>query len=253
MIFIFLYILKNKFHFMDLKILSGQTINSEAELKYILNFLDSQGFGYFSSWEHHQRKIEDIISNANTLNINYDDKLKSDLIKNTNYIEAKKQADIYFSKFKPDDKIYELLNTFSIISDDSSKPPSYNYCDNNDIIKWVNFRLKCNVKDEFNPDRRVEYYNLDKNYLKINYSDNYEFKKLYALIYSEEIKDVSLNKIGEWIDIGKIEIKFFANGNANIKGDIQKFKEYYYNYIKKQKYSHLVIDYNKKREIYKSK
>lgn len=238
---------------MDLKILSGQTINSEAELKYILNFLDKQGFGYFSSWEHHQRKIEDIISNANTLQVKYDDDFKRKLMNVNDYIAAKKQADEFFSKFNPDDKINELLNKFSIISDDTSSPPSYNYANNNDVIKWVNFRLKWNLKDEFSPGDRVYYYNLDKNYLKINYGENYEFKELYRLIYGEEIKDVSLNKIGDWIDIGKIEIKFFANGNANIKGDIQKFRDYYYKDIISKKYHHNVIARNGKVEIYKSK
>lgn len=237
---------------MDLKILSGQTINSEDELKYIIDFLGSQGFGHVSEWDLHQRKIESIINKANILRVKYDDKFKRDLIYVRNYIEAKNTADEFFSQFKPDDKINELMNKFNIIVDDSCTPPSYNYANNNDVINWVNFRLKYNLKDEFGPNDKVMYYNLDKNYLKINYGENYDFKELYRLLYNEECKDFP-NKTGEWFDIGKIELKFFSNGNANIKGDLSPFRDYYYKYIRNKNYNHNIINYNKKIEIYKSK
>ena len=44
-------------------------ITTKAELKQVLKFLEEQGFGYIGEWDLHQKKINDIISKNNTLNI----------------------------------------------------------------------------------------------------------------------------------------------------------------------------------------
>lgn len=237
---------------MDLKILSGQTVNSEAELKYILDFLEKQGFGYFREWDHHQKKIEKIIRESNTLNVKYNSDFDREMMRLNDYIIVKQKSIEFFSKFNPIDKINELMTKFYIIEDDSCRPPSYSYPSNNDVIKWVQFRLKYNLKDEFEPSDYVKYYNLDKKILKIHYGEHNEFTQLYRLLYNEECKDFP-NKTGDWFDIGKLEIKFFANGNANIKGDLKPFTDYYYKYLLSKKYNHNIIVYNKKIEIYKTK
>ena len=240
---------------MDKDITSSLKIKSRDDLKKIIKFLDDNGFGYLSEHELHEKKIAHIISNANTFNIKYDDKLKSNLYKLTNYADIEKEAKQFFTKFNVTDKIKEYIKIFSIQSDASCSTP-WTRPDTKDVIAWVEFKKKYNLKDEFNPSTRIYYYNLDKNYIKVSFGSykTYEFKHLYKLIFNEDCVDFSDKKYGGWINLGKIEIKFFQNGYANLKGDLKKLKEYYYQYIKTKIYndSH-IIKYNDKEEILKGK
>jgi hypothetical protein len=224
-------------------------IRTKEELQKVLKFLEEQGFGYQSDYELHQKKIQSILSKSNTLNINYDDKFKDELTKFKNYEEAEKEANKFFSKFGVDDKIFELLNTFYIVSDDECRTP-YSSPDSKNIIEWFEFKTKFNLKDElFGTGELIEFYNLDKNYIKIRYGQykDWDFKRLYKLIFDEDPNEFG-NRAGELYDLGKIQIKFFAKGGANIKGDLKKFKEYFYKLLK-NKSKNIIIRYNKKTEL----
>lgn len=229
-------------------------IKTKEDLTKLLDYLREQGFGYFSDYEYHNKKVDKIINNANKMNISYDKKLKDNLSKLSNYDDIEKEVERYFSQFSPDDKIFELLNEFYLNSDVSIRVPYYRP-DAKDIIEWYDFRKKFNLKDEFIPGSHISYYNLDKNYLKINFGSykEYLFRQLYEYIFNEKCPEWNRNSIGEWINLGKIEIKFFAKGGANIKGDISKFKDYYNKFIIKRHYKHAtdIIKYNNKVNIIK--
>ena len=125
-----------------------------------------------------------------------------------------------------------------------------------DIIDWVKFKKKFNLKDEFGASENVYIYDLDRKSLKIYFGDNYnkyDFVKFYKIIFNEEVENPLENKVGVWQNLGKIEVKHFQNGNTEIRGDISKFKEYYYKDIKSKVYNHTIIRYNKKTEIIKPK
>lgn len=230
-------------------------IKTKEDLFKLLKYLQEQGFGYFSDWEYHYKKVDKIINDANKMSISYDKKLKEQLSKMSDYDQIKKEVEAYFSKFSSEDKIMELLNDFYLVSDDSVRIP-YSRPDAKDVIEWVKFKKKYNLKDDFIPGGYISYYNLDKNYLKINYGEykNYYFKQLYKYIFNEEALDWNDKKAGEWFNIGKIEIKLFVNGKIQIKGDIDKFKEYYNKQLYKKHYmSHNdIIKYNNKVTILKA-
>ena len=232
-------------------------IKTEEELQKVIKYLENQGFHIKDSyWELHNRKIENIFNKANTLGIKYDNKELVDIKKVKNYDEAEKIAKKYFSKFNPDDKIYELLSSFYIEPDSFSDMPSYNSPSTGDVINWVDFRLKHNLKDIFKSDSfsaRVEYINLDKNFIKIHFGNSWDFDKLYNLVFNEEPEKYSESKAGIWQDLGKIQIKIFSKGTAQIKGDITKLKEHYYKFIIDKKYNGLIIKYNGKTETFSPK
>jgi hypothetical protein len=223
-------------------------IKTQAELKEILKFLDEQGFGYHSDWDFHQKKVNHIINNVNTHNVKYDSDLTDKLKKLNDYDEIEKEAKIYFSKFSSVDRIMELLNEFYLAQDESVRTP-YSRPDTKDILAWSAFKKKYNLKDSIGTGVYLSFYNLDKNYLKINFGNykGWEFKVLYKLVFNEETKEFNDKKVGEWQDLGKIEIKFFQNGKANIKGDLKKLKEYYFKYLSSG--NNHIINYNKKITI----
>ena len=196
-----------------------EPIKTRKELEDIFNSLSDQGFGYFSEYEAHQKKINKIINDSNTLDLNSkeDYKFKEKMQRFNNYEEAKEEAINFFSKFKPDDRISELLNTFYLSDDDKVHTPSYSYPGSKEIIAWVAFKSKYNLKDEFGGGNYVEYFNLDKSFLKIHYGDeDYKFKQLYKLILGEDCNDFYGSKYGTksygiWQELGKIEIKIYQN------------------------------------------
>lgn len=228
-------------------------IKSRKDLERVLKLLSDQGFGYTSDYEHHNKKIDSIISKANKLGIETKNlKIRDTLSKLNNYEDMEKEADAFFSKYNPVDKINEYLNEFDLSSDASCRTPWRNSSYSKEIIEWVEFRRKLNLKDEYGYGQNITYYNFDKNFLKIRFGEykSYDFKRLYKLVFNEECKEFG-NKTSEWYDLGKIEIKFFQNGYANIKGDIKTLKEYYYNHTKKKIYNTTIIKYNNKTEIIK--
>jgi len=235
-------------------------IKNKEDLKKVLTFLDEQGFNvrnvqYPSDYNLHDKKIDSIINNANKLHLDIDNsnkrKLIDDLSKIENYSDMVKTADRYFSKFSNKDKITEVLNLFYILYDDRARVPTHNSPNVKDIVEWFNFKTKYNITDNYTD--AVEYFNLDKNYLKIHFNDSksWEFDKVYNIIYGEKNKDYNKAHTGVWQDLGKFEIKFFLKGGANIKGDITVFKDYYYTYLtnKRNYYTTNIIKYNGKTEI----
>lgn len=228
-------------------------IKTREELEKILQDLSDQGFGYFNRYDAHQRKIEKIINDANKLNVSVDSEFKNGIHRIDDYVQAEKTAQQHFSKFKPDDKINELLNRFTLQADDSVAIPR-SYSGANEIIAWVEFRTKYKLNDIFDKGYNVQYYNLDKNFLKIYYGDShYEFETLYNLIYGKPCPvNLSRQSVGYWIDLDPLEIKIFANNNAQIKGDITSFKDYLYKYVKNKEYGNKIIKYNGKTEIIKA-
>lgn len=235
--------------------LSNLSIKNQADLKQILKFLDDQGFGYIGEWDLHQKKVDHIINKNNTFHITVDPKLKSTMKDLVDYDEIDKEVKNYFSKFNVDDKIFEFIKMFSLVEDDECATP-WNNPEVKDIVTWVNFKKKYNLKDEFGSHNMVRFYNLDKNYLKINFGQykSYGFKQFYKLIFGEECKEFDTDKkTGIWQNIGKIEIKFFLKGGANIKGDLTKIREYYYRDMTNKIYGHTIIKYNGKVDIIKSK
>jgi len=232
--------------------LSGLTIKNQADLKQILKFLDQQGFGHVSDWELHQKKINSLISKNNTLGITYDERIKEDLRNLNDYEEIDNRLKKYFSGFNVDDKIFEFIKTFYLSSDDSCSTP-WNRPEARDVIAWIKFKERFNLKDEFGASKTIDFYNLDKNYLKIYFGSykEWEFKQFYKLIFNEDPKNFDDKKVGAWQNLGKIEIKFFMKGGANIKGDLTKIKEYYNKYLIKNIYHHTIIKYNNKLNIIK--
>jgi len=241
-------------------------IKNKDDLKKILKFLDNQGFG-ITSVQHpddytlNNYKINKIIDNANILNIKINNRnnLFSELSKLNNYSDMVTTANNYFSKFNSKDKIKEFIDIFYIQEDEYCKVPSHTYPGKKEIIEWFNFKTKYDLNDDYNDN--VYYYNLDKNFLKIKFGDNkYEFEKFYKLLYNEESSEFEHSKYGKniygtWINLGKIEIKFFQTGNVNIKGDLASLREYYYEYLtsKNNNYTNYIIKYNGKIEIIKAK
>ena len=165
----------------------------------------------------------------------------------------KKKADEHFSKFNASDKITELINSFYIQSDDSASTPSRYSTEAKQIIECVNFKTKYNLTD-FEPGKTIEYFNLDKNQIKIRFGERMgrEFKKLYRLIFNEESKDFEENTTGVWQDLGKIQIKFFLKGGADIKGDLDIIKEYQYKFIS-MPHRYIVVKYKNNVNIIKGK
>jgi len=224
-----------------------EDIKSYSDLKKILKSLENQGFGYMSDWELHNRKISDLVSKNNTYHIEYKNpELDKKLRNMDSYEEIDQELKKYFSKFNIDDKIYEYTQKFSLNEDSSARTPSWSSPSVREVIDWVNFKKKYNLKDEFGSNNPVSYYNLDKNYLKIRFPQysTYEFKNFYEKIFGEPCDDFDDKKAGTYQNIGKLEIKFFQKGGANIKGDLKKIKEYYYKYITKKIYWHTIIKYN---------
>lgn len=233
-------------------------IKTYKELEQIVDDIQKQGFGYINTYDLHNSKISNIKSNANILNVKFSDHdYNNDINTSTtgdDYDTIIKKSKKFFSKFKPDDKIFEIISKISIVPDKVVKTP-YEQSKRKDVIEWIKFIKKYNIEDDeekFGRDNRVNYYDLDKSMIKIHYYDNKsdEIKSLYKLIYG---KEVEINEwkypYGEWINLGEIEIKIFQNDRANIKGNISKLKEYYYKYLTKpatHRYAADIIKYNKK-------
>jgi hypothetical protein len=231
-------------------------IGSYRDLRKIVDILSNQGFGYIDTYKLHQSKVDKLISSANKYGVKFDDNIKRkyQYDEKLTYDEIKNELDQYFSQFSPDTKIYELINKFYLVSDDSCMTPYGGSPSSTDIIKWHEFKTKFGLKDEFGYGNNVSVYNLDKNYIKVYFSEYsaYDFDTLYKLIFGEENIKIDGKKIGVWQDIGKIEIKLFQKGTAQIKGDLSKLKEYYFNSVNKP-YRNIVIIYNKSKHILKSK
>ena len=174
-----------------------ESITNRKDLKKVLQFLEDQGFGYvMGELKFHEKKIDNIISKANTLKIEYDkNKLDREINGSEDYDEIERIAKNFFSKFNPDDKINELINKLSIKEDERCQTPSWNFPDSAEIISWVNFRIKYNLKDEFDGSDYVNYYNFDKKFIKISFFDKFwEFIQLYELIYGEKPKNFADNQ-----------------------------------------------------------
>ncbi len=243
-------------------------IKNKEDLKKILKFLDNQGF-YISEGDYslNNSKINKIINKENILDVKIPDreKLFNELSKLDNYSDMIIAANNYFSKFKSEDKIKELIDFFYVQEDDRCNVPSSSPS-TKDIIEWFNFKTKYNLDDNYRDN--IYYYNLDKNILKLRFGDKTsEFQKLYKLLYNEDCNtmttsrygkdlkpnEVDYNKFGVWQNLGKIEIKFLQNGNVNLKGDLTELREYNYQHLLERNYGTHIIKYKGKTEIIKAK
>lgn len=227
-------------------------IKSEKDLQQVLDYLKDQGFYIHNSWDLHRHKVDKIYNDANTLGIDYPSSIK-DYYNEKNYEELEKKAKEYFSKFGVDDKINEFINKFYIQEDERIHSPSFTYPDKKEIINWIKFKNKYNIKDsDFRYSSYIHVYNLDKPYLKITFSERngWEFKRFYKLLFNEECNEFSDSNYGDWQNLSKIEIKIFKNGSANIKGDLDKIKEYYYKYLITKKYNNMVLIYKKDKRLF---
>ena len=114
-------------------------IKTRQELEALLKSLSDQGFGYIGDSDPHKRKIEKIINSNNKLNVDVDkdSKFKSSMHSLNDYEEAERVAKEYFSKFSPDDKIFEILDKLYLSSDDSGSMPSNNNPSAKDIVEIV--------------------------------------------------------------------------------------------------------------------
>ena len=228
--------------------LDFRNIKNEKELDQVFDIIRDQGFYISGKYEAHRNKLQSIISKANTLNVKVDQKFENEIYRMSDYVEAEKMAKEYFSKIKPDDKIKEYIDYYHVITDDAAKTPSLINPSSNEIINWVNFRIKYKLKDGvYQPESTIKIYNLDKKILKISYGKDYDFEQLYILLYGENPNSFSSKNNG-WMDLGKFELKVFANGNANIKGDLEPFMKYFLDYIRKMFYQISLVTYKGKTE-----
>jgi len=228
-------------------------IESRKELDELFKQINKQGFGYFSSYNAHKNKIDNIIFNANVMNID-DYNIREMIDDDDTYTNISKMVKKYFSKFSNIDKIKEYLNKFYLIVDSSSIFPS-DLTSKKVILDWIKFKKKYKIpKDPINPSYRVTFYNFDKIYIKINdYSYSWrDFVHLYKLLFNDEPKENIGNspETGIWYDLGEIEIKYFQNGTMNIKGNINKLKELYYEKIKSYSNMTTIIKINNKYEYF---
>lgn len=235
-------------------------IKSSKDLDKIFDALYDQGFGYVQNQDSfHKAKIDKIIHKNNKLKIDIPSSFYYDTYKIKNYSEAEASVINHVSKFNPSDKINELIkNKFPLKYDDRCEIPEYNETKVNKVIDWFNFKAKYRLNDkdlkkyvQTKNYLKVDIYDLDKKFIKISFgNDISDFETLYELIFNEKCSGLK-NSSGDWQNIGKIEIKQFLNGTANIRGDIDKFKEYYYNkLINDVFYNNVyVVSYNKTTKL----
>jgi hypothetical protein len=142
----------------------------------------------------------------------------------------------------------EYINTFSITPTSVGKTPDTSNNKDNVIIDWWKFKKRYNLKDEFEPNSTVKFYNLDKKTIKINFGKNYNFEQFYKLLYNENCPDLDkIYFLGDWADLGKIKMKKYQNGNVELDGDLVLYKEYFYKYLVNARWhKNIIILYNNK-------
>ncbi len=229
-------------------------IRTKEQLSMILNGLSAQGFGSIASdWQAHDYKVYRLISENNVFGVS-EQNFKSELIKlvqnMTNYSEIERIIKNYFKKFKPDDKIKELISKFYLKSDMSVRQPSRSRPEKSDIKDWIKLKKKYKIKGEPKFNWTVDVYNLDKSFIKVNFfgynwENQTKFSELYEFMFGEKPDEWSSKLTGSWQNLGKIEVKIFQNSSMNIKGEVKKLKKYLY----EQLGDNCIIIYNKNKEI----
>lgn len=224
-------------------------IKSRKDLDDIFKELGNQGFGYLNSYDAHRNKISSLKADNNKLNVS-DNDVDNIIDNDDSYLIISKKLKKHYSKYSIDDKIKEYLNKFYIVPDAMIKFP-YGGSTKTDVKNWIIFKRKYKIpKDPENSTHNVQFYNLDKSFLKIHdYSFSwYDFKSLYKLLYDKE-PDINIGNnahTNKWYDLGEIQLKYFQNGSINIKGNIEKLKNIYYNGLKNT--LGITIKINKKYE-----
>lgn len=226
-----------------------KNIKNQSELKKILDSLYEQGFGYINEYTAHNSKVNKIINKSNTYNIELKNVTTNKLYSMTDYNDIKIESDKLFSNFGANHKISEIISKFYLRPTLECRYPS-SYPNDEEVISWYNMKLKFNLKDEYESNNYISYYDLDKPTIKIHFNNVSTFRELYKLILNTDCPDFNL-KDGGWKDLGIIKIKNFDNGNADITGNISKFVEEYYKELLTHKYSTNIIKYHNKIEIYK--
>ena len=90
-----------------------EKITTREQLEAVCKELDKQGFGYISEYELSDRKLQHIIQEANTLNMDYNERdLKEKFIEtcHKNYDEFTKAMAEHFGMFDKDSKAMELAH-----------------------------------------------------------------------------------------------------------------------------------------------
>jgi len=231
-------------------------IKNYKDLEKLDDIIGEQGFGYIDKYKMHERKIYNIISNANKHNINYNEYSIKKLIEDQyhdDYDKIKKIIEKFFTKFNINDKLTELLNSMYMVSNTMSTPSSWER-DRKDIENWWNFKKKYKITDnkKFGTSEYVSIYDFDKKFLKVHFNNSENIiKQIYKIIFNKDPKyDNYRFPVGIWLDLGEIEIKVFQNNTANIKGNIQKFKDHYLENSRKGKmHETVIIMKDKKQEI----
>ena len=230
-------------------IIDFRNIKNMKELTVILDSLHDQGFGYFNKHNAHKTKIDKLVIKRNTLNIE-ESKYRSEIdnLKNLkDYNEIQNKINDIFSKWSSDDKIMEYINTFTITPIGVGKTPDTTHTKDKIIIEWYKFKKRYNLKDDFEPNATVKFYNLDKKTIKINFGTNYKFEQFYKLLYNEDCPNLDKIYIGDWVDLGKIKMKKYQNGNVELDGDLVSYKEYFYKYLVNARWhKNVIILYNNK-------
>jgi hypothetical protein len=235
-------------------------IKNKQELKELVDSLEQQKFTpYYEHYEKrvridadymHTAKVKDMIIKGNIHGIEkYGEyELNKILEKETDYAVIQKKIKEFFSKFNPENKIKELVGSFTFLSVDIGNPPSNWSPSKKDIIEWYQFKKKWNLKDDKIQREKVIIYNFDDKKIRINsYGHVDSFLKLYEYVYGKKPLDIRWNSYGIPQNIGDIEIKIFQNDNIEIRGDIDKLKKLFYNKIEDSG-EQMVIFYNGKRE-----
>jgi hypothetical protein len=232
-------------------------IKTTDELNKIIDELSEQGFSGINRYELELRKKEDIIRKANTHNISKysNDELKNDFNRTKSFEEMENIAKEYFSKFSSKNKLNEYLDMFDIIENDQGQKPSkYDYEKGTDrsIKKWEDFKNKWGIPDIGDYNARVYIYDLNKNYIKVRFPNlsSWDFKQLYNMVFNEEAVLFNERETGNYQNIGKLELKFYSNGNVDIKGSgLNTLKKLYKNYIPTKHYINSVILYGSEKLI----
>lgn len=250
--------------------ISGKTdidfrhIKNENELKIILNSLRDQGFGSFDDYKAHNYKIDRMINYANKFNIEQSKyrQYTENLYNLKDYTEIENKLQSIFSNYSEIDKIKEYLDIFSIRPNIELKLPDVNtYQQEDNIIQWIKFKNKLNLKDNnFIPGKTIKYYDLDKKTIKISfvrdYTQPYKFQKFYELLFNKKLRndkdydEILRTNVGIWLDLDEIQFKTYQNGTAEIGGNISQLKQLYYEKISKNTYyNYNIIIYNNKQII----
>jgi len=226
---------------MEIKLLNKNDI---IQLAKVLNDLN---IGSFCSDEMIKNKIESLIRKNNTHNMN----VKEDLIRTLkieqidDFSKINNILKIYFSKFKSDDKLNEIVSKLSIkenfvierpFKSDSKEKwdafyaniKKYGAIDDHNNHNVYVYDLR---KDSFKC--RCSYTNLDaiERFLNMKYNSGLEYNDQIHFPY--ELNGLTR---GVWKDYDMVQLKPYMNGYVEVKGKITDLLNSFYEINKNKTY-----------------